>query len=288
MIRAALTAAAILAAALGATADWARPPAPREARLERFNNRLFIAAAINGRPVTALLDSGAEMTVLDDGFAARLRLPLTGGATAQGSGAEAMQARFAENLTISSAGITLAGRTAAVMDLGEVSTRLLGRNVDVILGRDLFDAARLRIDLQAATLRQAPRDREPVGVRLPLTAERGIETFPAMVEGHPAATVFDLGNGSEVMIGRAFAERIGAAGPGRIVERRSGGGLGGARQRDIVHLRSLTVAGRTFRNVPAAIDDSPTAAELNVGTSILGRYLITTDFPQRTLWLEPR
>jgi hypothetical protein len=50
-------------------------------------------------------------------------------------------------------------------------------------------------------------------------------------------------------------------------------------------LPRLVVAGRTFRDVPAAIDDQPTASELNIGTSILNDFLITTDFQQHNIWL---
>jgi hypothetical protein len=100
--------------------------------------------------------------------------------------------------------------------------------------------------------------------------------------------VFDLGNGREVLIGRAFAERLGLTAPGRIVERRSGGGLGGARDQDIVVLRNLRLAGREFRDVPAAIDPGESASDINIGTSILRHFVITTDFPERAVWLEPR
>ncbi len=286
MIRLAF-AAALLAAGLSAPAA-ARTLRPIEVRIEPHNNRYFVRATVNGSPVLALLDSGAEMTVLDDDFAARLGLTASGGATARGSGAQAMQARFAQGLRIGAAGLSLPNRTAAVLDLGEVSARLVGRPVEMILGRDLFDAARLRIDLQAGTMRMVYRSEAPGGVRLPLTAHRGIETMPVRVEGHEAAAAFDLGNGSEVMISRAFAERIGAARPDRIVERRTGGGLGGAVARDIVHLNSLIVGGVRFDNVPAAIDDGESAADVNVGTQMLRRFLITADFPERTLWLEPK
>ena len=53
-------------------------------------------------------------------------------------------------------------------------------------------------------------------------------------------------------------------------------------------LRNLRVAGREFRDVPAAIDPGETASDLNIGTSILRHFIITTDFPNRTVWLEPR
>ncbi len=117
--------------------------------LELFNDRPFVAVTVNGRPAAALLDSAAEMTMLDDDFAAALGLTGTGGATAHGSGADAMEARFADHVAIHAAGAVLDQRVA-ILDLGEVSSRLLGRNVDMLLGRELFDAARLRIDYRAA------------------------------------------------------------------------------------------------------------------------------------------
>jgi hypothetical protein len=168
-----------------------------------------------------------------------------------------------------------------------VSARLIGRPVEMLLGRDLFDNAVLRIDIAGCTIdivEGAPR-----GARLPLSEHRGTPAIPAAVDGHaPVQAVFDLGNGSEVMVGRAYAQRIGLLEPKRIIERRSGGGLGGAQERDIVSLRTLTIAGRTFRDVRAAIDPGETASDLNVGTSILRHFLITTDFAGHAIWLEPK
>lgn len=255
--------------------------------LEMFNNRLFVEVDVNGIPTRALLDSGAEMSILDDDFAARAGLAGSGSATMHGSGAGTMEARFAENVAVRAAGEDLRQRVA-ILDLGDVSDRLIGRPLDMILGRELFDRTRLRLDISGGTIEPAPAG-EPAGARLALGDHRGIPTIEAAVEGQtPVQTVFDLGNGSEVMVGRAYAERIGLTAPDRIVERRSGGGLGGAQQRDIVILRSLNVGGREFRDVPAAIDLGETASDLNIGTSILRHFLITTDFAGRAVWLEPR
>jgi predicted aspartyl protease len=260
--------------------------AARAEPLELVNNRPFVSATVNGRPVTALLDSAAEMTIIDDDAAVRLGLVPTGSATAHGSGAAAMEARFAEHVAVEAVGVSVELR-AGILDLGEVSARLLGRPVEMLLGRDLFDNARLRIDYAAGTIERF--DGAPRGVRLPVGAHRGIPTIPAAVEGHaPVQTVLDTGNGSDVLIGRAYAERIGLTAPGRIVERSQGGGLGGARTRDIVVLRRFTIAGRTFTNVRAAIDPGATASDLNIGTSILRHFILTTDFAGRQVWLEPQ
>jgi len=261
-------------------------PAPAET-LEMTNNRLFLTVTVNGERTMALLDSGAEMTILDDDFAERLGLEAVGSATAHGSGAETMRARFAENVAVEAAGVAFATRVG-ILDLGEVSRRLLGRDVTMLLGRDLFDRARLRIDILRGTIEIAGAA-PPPGVRLPLSSHRGIPAIPASIEGEaPVQAVFDLGNGSGVMVGQAYAERIGLAAPERIVERRAGGGLGGARERDIVVLRNLVVAGREYRDVRAAIDPGETASDLNIGTSILRDFIITTDFAGGAIWLEPR
>jgi hypothetical protein len=216
----------------------------------------------------------------------RLGLVPTGSATAHGSGAATMEARFADPVAVEAAGVSLELR-AGILDLGEVSGRLLGRPVEMLLGRDLFDNARLRLDYAAGTLTLA--EGEPRGVRLPLGEFRGIPTITAAVEGHePVQTVLDTGNGTEVLVGRAYAERIGLLAPGRIVERSAGGGLGGTLTRDIVILRTFTIAGRTFTNVRAAIDPGATASDLNIGTSILRHFILTTDFAGQQVWLEPR
>jgi predicted aspartyl protease len=253
--------------------------------LETYDNRLFLHLTVNGRPATALLDSAAEMTILDDDFAAGLGIAGTGEATVHGSGAATMEARFADHVAIEAAGVSIEARVG-ILDLGEVSARLIGRPVDMLLGRDLFDNARLRIDIAGGTI--ALFQGAPRGVPLPLSEHRGTPAVPASVEGQaPVQAVVDLGNGSEVMVGRAYARRIGLLEPNRIVARESGGGLGGARQRDIVILRELVIASRTFRDVHAAIDPGEAASDLNVGTSILRHFIIVTDFAGERIWLEP-
>ena len=89
-----------------------------------------------------------------------------------------------------------------------------------------------------------------------------------MADGQPAQAEFDLGNGSRVLISRELASKLHLKGVGREV----GGGIGGAVKRDLVTLNTLRLAGCSFHQVTAAIDDQPNAAPLNIGTSIL-KYL---------------
>lgn len=258
-----------------------------EQSLHVHGDRLFVDVVINGSKQQALLDSGAEMTLIDEGVALDLKLQLTGGETVKGSGGEE-QVRFADGVTINAVGETLANRTVAVLDLQDLASRLVGRDFALILGRELFDAGRFAIDIESGTIASLDRSREPQGVKLTLTAGRGIESIPVTIDGRAVQADFDLGNGSEVMISSSFAREAGLLAPGKVVERKRGGGLGGAVERDIVLLPSLEVAGVRLENVRAAVDELPNAGEANIGVNVLRRFRMVVDFPQRAVWLQPR
>jgi len=253
-------------------------------------DRLFVPVVVDGHSTSdALLDSGAEMTVVDEAFANAAELASAGAETARGTGGGEQRASFAHGVIVEVAGLRLPDLTVAVMDLSEVSERLVGSRVAVILGRELFDAARLSIDIEGGSLAVLDRAGSPPGVRLAVETHRGIPTIPVAVEGLPPVQAdFDLGNGSDVLIGARFAERAGVLEPERIVGRRSGGGIGGEVVRDRVVLKELELAGVRFVDVPAVIDRNDHAADLNVGVRILRHFRITTDFAQDAVWLEPR
>ena len=252
-------------------------------------DRLFVAARINGVETTdALLDSGAEMSFLDKSFAEQVGLVTAGSETARGTGGEE-EVTFAEGVTIEAAGLTLENQTVAVLDLSDISSRVVGYPVSIVVGREIFDAARLKIDIEASSIEVIARDADPVGVMLPMETHKGLQTIPASVEGgEPVQADFDLGNGNDVLIGADYAERVGLSAPERIVGQKAGGGIGGEVMRDMIVLRELEIAGVTFHDVPAAIDRTDTAADLNVGVRILRKFVITTDFSQSAVWLQER
>ena len=267
-----LVGAALLAISAAAAAD----------PLLVHNGRLFIPANVGGVHTEALLDSGAEATIIDPALAGRAKLPEGKAVTMKGSGGEAA-ARIVSGATVSALGITLEPEAIVVLDMSDLSSRLIKRPTQAILGRELFDAARLRIDISGGTIAHVAAGPLPPGRRLELTAHAGIESIPVTVNGVQASAEFDLGNGSNVMISRAMSRKLGLM----IVGHQSGGGIGGEVKRDVVELQRLDIAGAVFRDVRASIDDQPNANDLNVGTSILRNFLITTDFKQRAVWLEP-
>jgi hypothetical protein len=278
--------AAGLALTLSACATTETPP--EEPTLIVRENRLFIPARIAGVETEALLDSGAELTIVDAAYAEEIGLTKAGSAVAKGTGGET-EASFVEGVTVEAAGIVLGNRTIAAIDLADLSQRLIGTPVKLIVGREFFDSARLEIDIEKGSIAAVARGREPRGVRLATETHRGLETIPVSIEGgEPVQADFDLGNGSEMLIGAAYAARAGLSAPGRIVGQQAGGGLGGEIVRDLVTLTAVEVAGVRFENVGAAIDTTPTAMDANVGVRLLRNFRMTVDFAENAIWLEPR
>lgn len=278
MIRIALSAAL----ALSACAVGAPPPA-----LKVVGDRLFIDASVNGAPVEALLDSAAEVSFADRAWAQKIGLAVSGAATAKGTGGEE-EVAFADGVRVETLGLSLDGLTIAVLDLSDLSTRLVGRPVRFIMGRELFDRERVSLDIDRGMIAVAPRAMTPAGVALPLASERGIETFSVRVDGRAVMAEFDLGNGSDILIGERFARSLGLLENPDALPRRMGGGVGGGIERKVVRLGSLDIAGRTFHDVEAAVDDLENAGDLNIGVRYLRHFIITADFAQRTIWLAPR
>ena len=246
------------------------------------NGRLFIPAKVNGIGTEALLDSGAEASVIDPALAAEAKLPDGQAITIKGSGGST-SAHFVEGAAIEALGLELKGEGVVVMDMTDLSQRLIKRPTRAIVGRELFDATRLTIDLGGGTIDVVDRAHAPKGKKLALTAHAGIESIPVSVNGMAAQAEFDLGNGSEPMISRAMVDKLGL----KLRGKTSGGGIGGPVERDLVQIDRLEVADRVLRNIIAAVDDQPNAGEMNIGTSILRNFVITADYSQRAVWLQP-
>ncbi|MGD9799258.1 MAG: alkaline phosphatase, partial [Parvularculaceae bacterium] len=194
--------AIVFSLALSACASASAPP---EKNLMVYGDRLFVDAAVEGVPVEALLDSGAEISLADKAWAEETGLETAGSDTAKGTGGSA-EVTFAENISVAALGVRLEGLTIAVLDLSDISNRLVGRPVHFIMGRELFDRERLTIDIEEGRIEVISREPTPAGVELKVTNLQGLATVKSRVNGVEADADFDLGNGSGVLIGRAFSK----------------------------------------------------------------------------------
>ncbi|NTX50155.1 retropepsin-like aspartic protease [Myxococcus sp. CA039A] len=263
---------------------------------EFFNeNRVYIPAQVNGRATQVLLDSGAEMTVVDTAYARELGLKTQGQLAAVGSGGQA-QAQFAGGVDITVGNLRLTGLTVAVIDLAEVA-RHLGHSLPVILGKEAFN--QLVVDVDFPNRRVAfhePRSFKapPRAVRIPLVESAGGQRAVQLsIEDRPAIEVlFDVGNGGALSLFPAYWQQAGLL-TGRRSSKTLSGAVGGMRERDVATLKHIQFAGVTLKNVPTVFDDagkSMSASDRvmgNVGLDVLGRFRMITDYSTDTLMLVP-
>lgn len=229
--------------------EWAEP------RVDTPTARVVV----NGQPVRALVDSGAQYSVIDrrffeslgvaDGFNMPVLAYGVGGMPQLGRGT---------TLTVQIGGARIDRLQAGILDLGELALET-GLGTPLILGQDVLGEALLDMDL-------APRRRERRRLRL-LPSEtlvppglasfevrkagRGLAT-PVLVEGTLVEAMVDTGSTSTLALSEGAARRVGVL-DGRAETRGTSLVLGGVMNTRIVETSSLNIGGIDYGRVRTPI-----------------------------------
>lgn len=262
------------------------PAAEPQLRVE--GNRIFLVARVQGLATDSLLDSGAEMTLVDSGFAAEAGLLAFGEDEVKGTGAGTERVQFAQGVTIEAAGKQLADQTVAILDLTDISERVVGHPLTIILGREIFDAGIYALDVDAGRFEGIAPNVLPAAEPLALSEANGIKQVAITIDGVPVLADFDLGNGNEILLSREFAERAGLLEAENILGAKLGGGIGGPVERTLVRVETLEIGGHVLRDVTAAVSPPGDGADANIGVSVLRHFRLVIDFAGNRVWLEPR
>lgn len=253
-------------AAGGAGAWWARDnlfwPAPDMVFAEdgtsgwlafASERQLFVTARarIGGTAVDALIDSGAQASVVDAGLAERLALPGRAAPprVAYGLGG-APQAARAVRADVNLGWMTLNGLALGVLDLGPLASdeRL---NTRLIIGQDVLSRLVLDIDFPNRRLRFG-RDEAAVApgaaVAAPAARSGRALTAPITVEGAQLTALIDTGASPALSIDADTARSIGLL-DGREARAASSIVLGGVLAGQVVTARTLTLGERLYRDV---------------------------------------
>jgi predicted aspartyl protease len=214
-----------------------------------------VAASVNGRPVRALLDSGAQYSVIDTAFAAQLGLPGAFAAPmiAYGVGGRPQLGRGV-GLDVTAGDLALPALRAAVLDLGPISGAL-GLSVPLVLGQDLLNEVVADIDFPRRRVRLVAREAfAPPADAFAVPARRKGRALLAKVsvEGASLEPVLDTGASSALVLAHDVAEAAGLL-SGREVRPTRSLVLGGVAAGRMVTVRTLAFGGEILRDVPVHI-----------------------------------
>ena len=254
----------------------------------------LVDALVAGEPVRALVDSGAQASVIDRGLAERLGL--TGGLSlpvmAFGvSGAP--QAGRTVRADVSLGALSLPGLAAAALDLGPLGAlRGSGPPVAAVIGQDVLRTVVLDLDLPAARLAFRPAGAPPPPGASAVSARRkGRELYAAVeVEGVALELAVDTGLSSALALSEELALSTGLLAPGRDVRWTHSVTLGGAGRGREVLAERVEFGGRTLRRAPVAVFDRAASSLLPtglIGSGALRRSRAVLDVGGGRLWLAP-
>ncbi len=258
------------------------------------DNLIFLPIQINGHKVAAILDSGAQLTVLDSHAAAGLGARPIGAFITFGQGGAAAIS-YAPGVSVTAGQLRLPDITAGAIDLGLPGTQMSPPLV-AILGGEVFTQSIVDIDYPNHRLRflvpgefAAPSK----AVTLPLTTILGSFVMPVAAEGGTSIPVLlDTGNDGTFQLFPAYWQHLNLLNH-RPVSAARGGGVGGLITYKIASLAALGIGAVKLHDVPTSFEPSgiatvdQTVMLGNIGDAILDRFHLIIDFPHRRIIFIP-
>lgn len=254
-----------------------------------------IDATVAGRPVRAVVDTGAQFTAVDRALAEALDLPRTIAAPvlAYGvSGGPTMT--HTVTLDVGVQGLVVPGVRAPALDLAALSAAT-GREFQLLIGRDVLREVIIEVDFALDRMRflKAEAYRAPAdGQVIPLTPKGGgAPTVPVRIEGaQPVDLLLDTGASGWLALSEGAARRSGLLGPDRPVSRAQSVSLGGVRLDRVVEARHVALGDLSLQRVPVQIYapavHAPAPSGL-VGAGALQGMHVAVDLAGRRLILAP-
>ncbi|MDI6624306.1 MAG: pepsin/retropepsin-like aspartic protease family protein [Brevundimonas sp.] len=266
--------AAGLAAVVGG-AWWAREtlfwPAPDLAFAEegatpwlpyaRRANVPTVKVRVEGRDIIALIDTGAQYSVIDrrlvETLPAQRRSLFDMPLVAYGVGGGSQMGR-GTTVEVSLPGLTIGELRAAILDLGPLASAG-GLNTPLILGRDVLEHLVLALDPARRHVRLISRDsfvRPPDLASTVVRSSGGGLVVEITVEGVVVNAVVDTGASSLLALDSETARAVGLM-DGRAQTSATSLVLGGAARAAILEARTVTFADHLYRRVQVGVFEQP-------------------------------
>lgn len=255
-------------------------------------NQLRFTMTVDGRPATAILDTGVSYSVLSRRFAERAALKVRPGGNVTAIGG-VVDIGWTPTATIAMGGLTRRGGGLTVATLPAIATGSADA-VDLLVGRDLTGGFALDIDYAGRRFRLLPSGRLPFrGFTAPLSISRDRLVYVSEITLGAARLrpmVVDTGDGSSVTVtaGGWANARL----PGIRTTTAISFGLAGAVTSTIGIVPTLRLGELTARNVEIRVEpaggfsDSIEAAG-RIGSGFLQNYRVLLDPTAGRMILSP-
>ena len=248
---------------------------------------------IAGREVTALIDSGAQYSVIDRALVEALGLttffdmPMV----AYGVGGQPQVGRGV-TLDLTAGSLSVGGLRAAILDLGPLA-EAAGLGAPLVLGQDILGEAVLEMDLKRRRARlvdPAGYEVSPALRSVPVKRSGTALTTEVTVEGAVIRAVVDTGFSSLLALGQSAAEAAGLL-DGRPETAGSSIVLGGMAPARVIEAKTVTFGDDLWRSVgvPVFADGPlPHAPDALLGVAAFADRQVALDLGRGRLHVSPQ
>jgi hypothetical protein len=254
------------------------------------SSHLIVSAVANGVATTAIIDSGSGRTLIDVGFARRLKLSSRPGFRAAGVTADAY-GDLTDDLVIRLGAYSMVNMEAAILDLSAISTAG-GAPVELIIGRDLFERVLVDLDFSESRLGLFSFSVPPKlagATQIALTSDALGRRYVTMsVDGlENTLACYDLGSDVPLVISPEYANEHKLL-AGLKVSSVASAGVSGISLGKVAVLPRVEVAGIKFENVPIQVPSTWNQSEpILAGLPIWSRFNNGIDYSRNRLTLTP-
>jgi hypothetical protein len=256
---------------------------------------LFVSGTIAGHPATMMLDTGAGRTVVNAAFAERIGLRGDAGNPGKALGVGGTVAATLVDGVLLEFGRSRLTTSVVIVPI-DVEP-MLGRELQVVLGRDVFTAFVVEMDYASSQVTlHDPASFRYAGSGTTLPLQRGeLDVWSVAVEIEdlgPAWFDLDTGDGGTLFLHAPYVAKH------RLLDGRPRGtslqaGVGGITEVASTRLTRVGLGGTVFRDVPVDTDRSDvgaferTQAAGNLGAQLLCRHRLIVDGSRMQIHLEP-
>lgn len=255
-------------------------------------DQIRFTLSLDGRPVTALLDTAVSVTTVSRTFAARMKLKTRGEGSAAAIGGR-IGVEWAESGSIIVGGLRRTGGRVAVLDLAQAATSG-DAGVEMLVGIDLVGGYALDIDYPARRFRLLQSGRQPFqGASVPLRIGADLRFYLTEIQLgrlRLRPLVVDTGDGGTVTISRDAWAAHGR--PATRMTSTMSHGLAGPVVSNLTMLPELGLGALAAHDVPLNIESadgysSRIGVSGRIGSGLLKRYHVLLDPSAGHMILSP-
>ncbi len=254
----------------------------------------MVEATVNGRRVRALVDSGAQASVVDRAFAESLGALSAMSVPMMAFGVSGKpQAGRAAVVDVRLGAMALPRLHVAALDLGPLAPLRGGSDTPaaLVIGQDVLRTLRLELDFPEGRLAfRPPGSAAAETTPVPARKDGDELVVDVIVEGYATPAVVDTGLSAALALSEELAAAAGLLGPDRSIRTTRSVTLGGSAPGREVLADTLSFGGRTLHHASVAVYARPTVSLIPralLGSGALRRSRALLDLGAGRLWLGP-